>query len=172
MMNYPVKVNALPENLGGGFQALIPQFGRGVVGYGETHTEAVADLMSVLPDFLEDLKELGQQVPEPKIARPVEEFSGKFNVRIPRLLHAELVDLADDNDVSLNQMVTMLLTNALAVAKAGRMMDVLEPLPAPAPGRQVKWEMEPAEGSFIIDAVSMFTREKTRDQWQEVEAEA
>lgn len=125
-MNYAVKVSPLLPEDGGGFQATIPDFGRGVVGYGETQVEAVADLFAVLPAFLEALKATGQDIPVPAQSRQIGDFSGKFNVRIPKILHAQLVDLADENEVSLNQMVTMLLTNAVTVAMAGGLLEVSE----------------------------------------------
>ena len=42
------------------------------------------------------------------------EYSGKFNVRIPRSLHHLLVDAAERDGVSLNQYVVMLLTRGEA----------------------------------------------------------
>lgn len=121
-MKYTIKVAPLSPEDGGGYQALIGQFGRGVVGYGETHAEAVEDLIEALPTFIEALAETGQEVPASEISRPVEEFSGKFNVRIPKLLHAELSDLAEDNEVSLNQMVTMLLSAGVVFAEHSRLI--------------------------------------------------
>lgn len=58
--------------------------------------------------WIEATLDLGQDIPEPTYP---EEFSGKFNVRIPRSLHRDLVHLAADEGVSLNQLVVSLLSD-------------------------------------------------------------
>ena len=44
-------------------------------------------------------------LPEPKVEPRRREFSGKFNVRIPKSLHAALAQEAEAEGVSLNQLV-------------------------------------------------------------------
>ena len=44
-------------------------------------------------------------LPEPPVRPEPKEFSGKFNVRIPKSLHAALVSEAEAEGVSLNQLV-------------------------------------------------------------------
>jgi antitoxin HicB len=58
--------------------------------------------------WLETAHDLGQSLPAP--AYP-EEFSGKFNVRIPKSLHRDLAFRAADEGVSLNQLVVSILSN-------------------------------------------------------------
>lgn len=58
--------------------------------------------------WIETTFDLGQDIPLPTYP---EEFSGKFNVRIPRSLHRDLVHLAADEGVSLNQLVVSLLSD-------------------------------------------------------------
>ncbi len=58
--------------------------------------------------WLATAAEVGQDLPAPTFP---EEFSGKFNVRIPRSLHRDLVHLAADEGVSLNQLVVSLLSD-------------------------------------------------------------
>jgi antitoxin HicB len=127
-LSYEFRVTSLREEDGGGFQATIPEFGRGVVGYGESQVEAVQDLYSLLPDFLEVLAETGQVIPSPLPAKPHLEFSGKFNVRVPKLLHAKLVETAEENGVSLNSLVTTLLaegtTRLSLMAHSPRRLDL------------------------------------------------
>lgn len=53
----------------------------------------------------------GMPVPEP--VPEAADFSGRFNVRIPRSLHRELVRRAEEEDVSLNQIVTYLLSTCI-----------------------------------------------------------
>ena len=44
-------------------------------------------------------------MPQPPLRPEPKEYSGKFNVRIPRSLHAALVSEAEAEGVSLNQLV-------------------------------------------------------------------
>lgn len=68
-------------------------------------------------DMLEDAKrgwievalERNLTIPEPTS----DEFSGKFNVRIPKFLHRKLVYKAKEEDVSLNTLITTTLASAI-----------------------------------------------------------
>ena len=51
------------------------------------------------------IDELLDSLPEPPVAPQRREFSGKFNVRLPKSLHAALVLEAEAEAVSLNQLV-------------------------------------------------------------------
>jgi antitoxin HicB len=116
---YHAQVNALSEQDGGGFEALFPQIARSVVGYGETRLEAVHDLLSAVPAYLQVLNETQQSLPSPETRRSWEEFSGKFNVRVPKTLHARLAQLADQQSVSLNSLVLSLLAEGAAALNSG-----------------------------------------------------
>jgi antitoxin HicB len=60
--------------------------------------------------WLESALEDGQLIPEP---RPIETYSGKFVVRVPRSLHRELVEMAEREGVSLNALVNVALGRAV-----------------------------------------------------------
>ena len=64
----------------------------------------------------------GHNIPLPSYP---EEYSGKFNLRIPRSLHRGLVEGAAREGVSLNQYVTMLLARRDAQAQLERQFSVL-----------------------------------------------
>ncbi len=51
------------------------------------------------------IDELIDSLPEPEVGPQRHEYSGKFNVRIPKSLHAALVSEAEAEGVSLNQLV-------------------------------------------------------------------
>jgi antitoxin HicB len=116
---YVIQVKPLSEELGGGYEALFPQLARGVVGYGNTQQEAINDLMQAAPAFAEAVEESGQRIPAPEPPRDCQEFSGKFNVRVPKLLHAMLVRQAEEQDVSLNSLVQTILTAGTTALAAG-----------------------------------------------------
>jgi antitoxin HicB len=54
--------------------------------------------------------ENGQTIPEP---RPVEEYSGKFVVRLPKSLHRQLVEAAERDGVSLNAYINVVLARSV-----------------------------------------------------------
>ena len=55
------------------------------------------------------------KIPPPK---PKARFSGQFNVRVPKGLHRELVRKAEEEGVSLNALVTYLLSQSVKIKKA------------------------------------------------------
>jgi hypothetical protein len=67
------------------------------------------------------------EIPEPSYP---EEYSGKFNLRIPRSLHRQLAESAERDGVSLNQYVAALLARGDAQAQVERRLD------------ELKWHME------------------------------
>jgi antitoxin HicB len=52
----------------------------------------------------------GLPIPEPQVAV---EYSGRFNVRLPKYLHRDLVQAAKRKGVSLNQLVNVVLSRAV-----------------------------------------------------------
>ena len=70
--------------------------------------DMIRDAMTVwIADALED----GDPVPEP---RPLEDYSGKFLVRVPRSLHRDLAHAAEREGVSLNNFVNVALAHAVS----------------------------------------------------------
>jgi predicted HicB family RNase H-like nuclease len=61
-----------------------------------------------------EIDELIDGLPEPPVNPERREYSGKFNVRLPRSLHAALASEADAEGVSLNQLVVAKLALHLA----------------------------------------------------------
>ena len=65
----------------------------------------------------------GLEIPEPSYP---EEYSGKFNLRLPRSLHRSLVEAARREGVSLNQYVVAVLARGDAQARLERSLASLE----------------------------------------------
>lgn len=59
------------------------------------------------------IDELIDGLPEPKVGPQRREYSGKFNVRVPKSLHAALASEAESEGVSLNQLVVAKLARHL-----------------------------------------------------------
>jgi antitoxin HicB len=109
---YRIEIQPIPESKGGGYGASIPQLGKyAVCADGETIEEALNNLAEIKKERLIAYLEEGVVIPEPASAE--EDYSGKFLVRIPKSLHRELAQRAKQNDISLNQLVTSLLSSGL-----------------------------------------------------------
>ncbi len=89
----------------------------GCTSQGETPDEAVAMVKDAMQLWIEDALEEGETVPEP---RPEEEYSGKFNQRVPKSLHSKLVAAADKEGVSLNTFCATVLAEAVGIQSQPR----------------------------------------------------
>lgn len=96
----------------GEFVAKIPEL-PGCVAHGETEGSAIEHLRSMQRLWLEDALGAGDTIPEPEDDSGLP--SGKWLQRVPRRLHRDLVSTAKRDNISLNQLVTSLLSEALAV---------------------------------------------------------
>jgi predicted HicB family RNase H-like nuclease len=107
---YIIEVVPIPESEGGGYIARLPEIGRlAITGDGETPEEAIDDLGSVKRDRFAEYLKNGIAIPEPDKER--EDYSGRFLLRIPKILHRQLVVGAKENSTSLNQYATYLLAS-------------------------------------------------------------
>ncbi len=104
-LNYPVEIERIEEDEGGGFFASIPLLS-GCMTDGETLEEAYNNIASAKKEWLLSMLERDMSIPEPAMQ---EDFSGKFLVRLPKSLHRTLVQLSKKEGVSLNQYVASAL---------------------------------------------------------------
>jgi len=84
----------------------------GSIAHGETESAAIENVRSVQRLWIEEALIAGNPIPEPEEA---EMPSGKWVQRVPRRLHKQLATAAQEDNVSLNQLVTSMLSEALAV---------------------------------------------------------
>jgi antitoxin HicB len=82
----------------------------GCLSQGDDPDDAIAMIRDAMRCWLEVALEDGLLIPEP---RELEQYSGKFVVRVPRWLHRELVRTTDQEGVSLNQFVSTALARAV-----------------------------------------------------------
>ena len=61
---YPIVIDPLSEEDGGGFAAYAPDL-YGCMSDGETEEEAVANLRGAIVEWLTEAEELGREIPEP-----------------------------------------------------------------------------------------------------------
>ena len=89
----------------------------GCMSDGDTPAEAMAMIREAMELWLEGAIEQGYEIPLPKEHFP--EHSGKFQVRLPVGLHGKLAAVAEEQGVSLNQLVTAILAEGVGWRPAG-----------------------------------------------------
>ena len=128
-LRYPFTALVDPD---GWYVALFPDL-PGCVTQAETLERLAAMAEEARTGWITTEYEEGRDIPEPC----GHEYSGKFNVRMPKSLHRTLADTASREGVSLNQYVVTLLSRGDAQAQVERQLrmltssaDALEPSPA------------------------------------------
>ena len=108
-LNLPYKLVIVPLKEGG-YYAQYPELG--AHGDAPTIEEAVKEANVSKELMLESYLEHGDYpVPEPHGAK---DYSGKFNVRVPKSLHRELTERAQEEGVNLKALVSSLLQRGLS----------------------------------------------------------
>lgn len=82
----------------------------GCIAHGDNEAAAIANVRAMQRLWIEDALEAQHAIPEPEDDESLP--SGKFLQRIPKKLHRELIRLAEREQVSLNTLVTLMLTEA------------------------------------------------------------
>jgi predicted RNase H-like HicB family nuclease len=106
MDNYSVSLAWSDED--GGYIALIPELNN-VSAFGETAEEALAEVEVAAEAYLETCQAKGIPVPQP-LKRPL--YSGQLRLRMPATLHGSLATMAQNENVSLNQLIVSLVSEA------------------------------------------------------------
>ncbi|MHB1414450.1 MAG: type II toxin-antitoxin system HicB family antitoxin [Chloroflexota bacterium] len=112
-LQYPFSVIASRD---GGYVITFPDL-PGCLTQVESLDEVGATAEEIRTLWLETAYEQGLTIPLPSYP---EEYSGKFNLRLPRSLHRELAEEAEREGVSLNQYVATLLARRDAQARVER----------------------------------------------------
>lgn len=108
LFGYQVRLYQLSEEDGGGWAAEVPDL-PGCFSDGDSPEEALTNVRDAILGWIEIAKEDGKEIPQPSIG--VEsQYSGKFTVRVAKTLHKKLVDKANEENISLNQLVNTLLS--------------------------------------------------------------
>jgi antitoxin HicB len=102
------EIKPLSEEDGSGYLIEFPDF-PGCIADGETPEQAMNEGRDALTSYIRTLEELGRKVPESGAA-----FAGQWRQRVPKSLHAALVQKAHSEGVSLNMLVTTILADGLA----------------------------------------------------------
>lgn len=114
-LTLPYTIELAPDPDGGWFVAVkeLP----GCMSQGDTEEEALEMIRDAMEGWIEVALEDGMTIPEP---RALEDYSGKFVVRVPRSLHRELVKRAEEEGASLNQYINVLLAHAVGTQPSAK----------------------------------------------------
>ena len=106
MSHYPLEIFWSKEDEG--FIAEAPDL-PGCSAWGATEEDAAREAQQAIQAWLEAARAADRRIPEPTVAEPLDRFSGRFIVRVPRTVHARLARKAKQEGVSLNQLVVAVL---------------------------------------------------------------
>ena len=115
-LSLPYTRELIPEEDGGWF-VRIKEFPN-CMSQGDTPEEAMRMIDDAMLGWLEVELEEGEPIPEPK---EDEDYSGKFNTRVPKSLHRKLVEIAEADGVSLNQWIVSALSEAVGFSTLRKM---------------------------------------------------
>ena len=109
LTDYPFEVRPLPEDDGDGYLISFPDFAK-CISNGETIEVALVNGRNALKATIAALKAKKLPVPAPNSGGAA---SGKFVVRVPKTLHAQLAARARAEGVSLNTLVLTFIAQGL-----------------------------------------------------------
>lgn len=101
---YPIEIAWSDEDKG--YIAVIPDL-PGCSAWGATEEAAMHEIHDAAQAWLKAAARMKREIPAPSIEA---NYSGKFLMRVPKRLHAELARAAKKQGISLNQYVLYLLT--------------------------------------------------------------
>ncbi len=110
----PYRIVLEPDDQGVGYAVWVEEL-PGCISYGDTPEEALEMIREAMELWIETALEDGDPIPEPLATR---EYSGRFLVRVSPSLHRRLVELAQQEGVSLNALVNQILAQAVGYASA------------------------------------------------------
>lgn len=100
-LNYPTEFQKIVENDGETYyRVTIPKL-PGLIAYGDNMTEALTELKESKKAWFSSCLRRNVKIPEPSQKK----YSGKLLIRMPRSLHAQLAEEAQEENVSLNSFI-------------------------------------------------------------------
>jgi predicted RNase H-like HicB family nuclease len=116
---YPSKIFFSEED--GGFIAIAPDL-PGCSAFGDTAEAALRELQDAIQAWIGAAKKAGNPVPAPSREQVDELPSGRVLLRLPKTLHAQLIERANRDSTSLNTCLVMLLSQSLTEQRSSERM--------------------------------------------------
>lgn len=125
-LNYPIVLSKIWDDDGQTFiySAMIREL-LGLKVYGDSYEEVLSEVEEAKEAWFEANLEMGREIPEPLTTTGV---SGRVTLRMTKSLHLELKKRASDEGVSLNPMITELITKGLKADLSEKMLQTIEQL--------------------------------------------
>lgn len=117
---YPVK-NDKNDTV---WAAEIPEL-PGCIGAGDTPQEAITALEDAKISWIDIAVYDNKKIPEPKKEYDID-YSGKFTLRLPKILHKNLAEKAEEECVSLNQYLLYLISKRHYETSTSRITNVVQ----------------------------------------------
>jgi len=114
-LKYPITIT---PDITGGFVAEIKDL-PGCFSQGETLEETYQNIEEARRLWMESMYEDGNEIPLPG-NETEKQYSGKFNVRIPKSLHRKLDEMAEQEGVSLNHYLVSTLSRAIGQEESSK----------------------------------------------------
>lgn len=127
----------------------------GCIAHGHDHMEAIAELESVKRLWIKSCLTDAKPVPVPREDQD-DLPSGKWLQRVPRTLHRKLIDVAKDEDVSLNTFVTSCLSEAVGKRLAAQ----------PGIAASIQSSAAYSEGSAILSQYFIASQPRPAEQYR------
>ena len=112
-LKYPFEIRNLSDEEGGGYSITFPDL-PGCISDGDSIEEAIKNGIDAVNSWLETAQEFNDSIPEP-FSR---QASGRFVQRIPKSLHVRLAERAKQEGVSMNALVTSIISESLGKKEA------------------------------------------------------
>jgi predicted RNase H-like HicB family nuclease len=109
-LRYPSQIFFSDED--GGYIAIAPDL-PGCSAFGETAEEALRELQDAIKAWIGAANKAGNPIPPPSPRQAEELPSGRILLRLPKTLHAQLIERATRDGTSLNSCLVMLLSQAV-----------------------------------------------------------
>ncbi len=108
-LEYPFITSVLPKEEGGGYFIEFPDL-PGCISDGEILEEAIENGKDAVRCWIETAKQHGDEIPAPGSSNTL---SGRWVQRVPKSIHTRLSQRAEREGVSLNALVTSILSEGL-----------------------------------------------------------
>jgi len=128
-MDLPYTIEITPDD--GSYFVKIKEL-EGCMSVGESKSDALLMIEDAMREWLAVAIEDDIEIPLPE-ALQADRYSGKFPLRLPKSLHRKLAERAEDDRVSLNQYLVMLLSERHSIHQLKKMLADIEEQPCEEP---------------------------------------
>lgn len=112
-MKYDYRLNAYKALIDGElmWRVYYPEL-KGIEGVGKTYEEAVCEGEKQIERYYLLSSQKGEEIIKPKIISN-DDFKGKILLRIPKALHQELLNISNDEKISVNNLINRILNKEI-----------------------------------------------------------